>query len=88
MDSFKWTILKNQLVGNTLYFINKDIDLETVMHHSVSKCYLTDNLKKFAKIHYKNKTNLLINFEKYLMRSKIMKLKKNNQQYECLQKLK
>ena len=49
----------------------------TVIHNSLTKCYLTDNLKKFASRHYKNEVNLLINFEKYLMRGKIMKLKKN-----------
>ena len=77
LDSFKWAIMRNQLVGNTLHYINNDIDLGTVIHNSLTKCHPKDNLKQFASRHYKNEVNLLINFEKYLMRGKIMKLKKN-----------
>ena len=77
LDSFKWAILKNQLVGNTLHFINKEVDLGTIIHNSLTKFYPKDNLKKFAIRHYKSEVNLLINFKKYLMNGKIMKLKKN-----------
>ena len=70
LDSFKWAIMKNQLVGNTLHFINNDIDLGKVVYCEVTKCYLKDNLKKFDKRHYQNEDKMLINFEKKFKKKK------------------
>ncbi len=76
LDSFKWAIIKNQLVGNTLHFINNDIDLGKIVYSEITKCYSKDSLKKFAKRHYENEVKMLINFEKNIKKKKIINLRK------------
>lgn len=76
LDSFKWAIFNNRIVGNTLHYINKEVDLGTIISHKVTPLFINDNLDSFAERHYREEINMLINFEYYLENSSKLNLKK------------
>ena len=66
----------NKLQKNWEYpsFIDKNVDLGKIISHKVTKLYKSDNLFSFAKRHYLNEINMLINFDKYIKTPNIIKL--------------
>ena len=76
LDSFKWAILKNNLIVNTLHFIDKEIDEGKILHQKLTKIYKSDTIKTLAKRHYKNEIDLLINFDYHMKKKRIYKLTK------------
>ncbi len=76
LDSLKWALLKQKLVGNTLHFIDKNIDSGKIISHSITPIFKNDNLNLIARRHYKLELFMLINFEKYFKKKIIYKLKK------------
>ena len=76
LDSFKWAIINSKKIGNTLHFIDKNVDLGRIISHKVTKLYKSDNLFSFAKRHYLNEINMLINFDKHIKTPNIIRLKK------------
>ena len=68
LDSFKWAIDEKLPVGNTLHFINSDIDKGTIIYQETTLVKNTDTLESFAARHYQAEIRLLIDFEKYLFR--------------------
>ena len=64
MDAVKWSIFRGNLVGNSLHFINSDIDKGTLIHQEISKFSPKCSLKQFYKFHYHQEIHMLINFEK------------------------
>ena len=65
-------------MGNTLHYIDKNVDLGQIISHKVTKLYKNDTLATFAKRHYLNEINMLVNFDKYFKSPNIIKLTKKN----------
>jgi phosphoribosylglycinamide formyltransferase-1 len=76
LDSFKWAIFNNFKVGNTLHFIDSKIDQGRIITQKLTKLAKSDTILTFAKRHYLEEINLLINFDFYLQNKNIFKLKK------------
>lgn len=74
LDSFKWSILKGNPVGNTLHLIDDKVDHGEVLHHHMTEEYASDDLQTFADRHYLNEIDLLANFDRYLPRGNVMRL--------------
>ena len=75
LDAVKWSIFRGNLVGNSLHFINSDIDKGTLIHQEISKFSPKCSLKQFYKFHYHQEIHMLINFEKFIKHGKKLKLK-------------
>ena len=60
LDSFKWAIKNLFKIGNTLHYIDENVDLGKIISHKVTKLYAKDTLTSFAKRHYYNEINMLI----------------------------
>ena len=68
LDSFKWAIDENLPVGNTLHFIDRDVDKGAIIYQEATLVKSTDTLESFAARHYQAEIRLLVDFEKYLLR--------------------
>ncbi len=77
LDSFKWSILKNRILGNTLHFIDKNVDLGKIIFQKKTPILKSDNFQRLAKRHYNIEIEMLVNFESYVQKPRIFKLKKN-----------
>tara|TARA_B100001059_G_C17656664_1_gene487337 strand:+ start:220 stop:888 length:669 start_codon:yes stop_codon:yes gene_type:complete len=75
LDSFKWSILNNQTLGNTLHFIDKEIDSGKIIYHKKTPIFESDNYQLLAKRHYDMEIDMLVNFEKYIKKPIINKFK-------------
>ena len=76
LDSFKWAIYNNEKIGNTLHYIDRQVDYGKIISHKVTPVLKSDNINSLAKRHYKEEVKMLINFEKYINKPKIIKFKK------------
>jgi hypothetical protein len=74
LDAFKWAIYNNLPVGNTLHFIDHQVDLGKVFHHEITDVFPEDDLASFAERHYTAEIHLLSNFDSYLQRETILNL--------------
>jgi phosphoribosylglycinamide formyltransferase-1 len=74
LDAFKWAIYNDLPVGNTLHFINHQVDLGKVFHHQITDAFPEDDLASFAERHYTAEIHLLSNFDSYLQRGTILDL--------------
>ena len=79
LDSLKWAIIKLKKVGNSLHYIDKNVDLGRVISHKATKLLKKDTLKSFSDRHYNNEIKMLINFEKYLSKPQLIKLRKKKE---------
>lgn len=75
LDSFKWSILNNQMIGNTLHFIDNKIDSGKIISHIKTPIFNNDDFETLAKRHYDFEINMLVNFENYFKKQNIYKLK-------------
>ena len=66
LDSFKWAIYHRQPVGNTLHFIDREVDKGDIVSIVPTPVYPSDTLRDFANRHYAFEIDMLINFEKHL----------------------
>lgn len=78
LDAFKWAILNNEPLGNTLHFIDKEVDYGTIISHKITPVFKDDTINELAKRHYDEEVKMLINFEHHLKSPKIIKLKQQN----------
>jgi len=76
LDSLKWSIYKKRLIGNTLHFIDKNIDSGKIISHNLTTVNINDNLIDLSTRHYSNEIFMLVNFELFLVNKKIIRLKK------------
>jgi phosphoribosylglycinamide formyltransferase 1 len=74
LDAFKWAIYDDLPVGNTLHFIDHQVDLGKVFHHQITNVFPEDDLASFAERHYTAEIHLLSNFDSYLQRGTILDL--------------
>lgn len=66
LDSFKWAIFKNRLVGNTLHIIDEHADAGNVLAQDATPVFEGDSLETFARRHYEREIWLLSNFDTVL----------------------
>jgi acetyltransferase-like isoleucine patch superfamily enzyme len=65
LDSFKWAIRNKLKVGNTLHYIDSNIDYGRIIFQKKTPLYLNDSLSSFSERHYQEEISLLSNFIKY-----------------------
>jgi phosphoribosylglycinamide formyltransferase-1 len=66
LDAFKWAIHDDLPIGNTLHFIDHQLDLGEVFHHQITDIFPEDNLASFAERHYMAEIHLLSHLDSYL----------------------
>jgi phosphoribosylglycinamide formyltransferase-1 len=66
LDSFKWAIYNDIDLGNTLHYINDEVDSGEIISVIPTHVYKTDTIETLARRHYENEINALINFEYHL----------------------
>lgn len=67
LDAFKWSIFDMQPIGNTLYYINENIDSGEIISIVQTPIFITDSLETFARRHYEMEINVLSNFHSFLI---------------------
>lgn len=66
LDAFKWAIINKKPVGNTLHFIDKNVDDGDVIAVKQTPLYEDDTLSSFSKRHYEEEIKMLSNYKYYL----------------------
>ncbi|MDP0590090.1 MAG: formyltransferase family protein [Candidatus Endonucleobacter bathymodioli] len=66
LDSFKWAIYNDISLGNTLHYIDKNVDSGEIISVIPTTVYKTDSLETLCRRHYENEIKMLSNFESYL----------------------
>jgi phosphoribosylglycinamide formyltransferase-1 len=66
LDSFKWAILHQQPLGNTLHRIDEKADAGEVIAYRETPVFSTDELAILAERHYENEIWMLVNFDRLL----------------------
>lgn len=66
LDAFKWAIYNNDPVGNSLHFIDENVDSGEIIAIKQTPVYAEDTLENFAARHYELEINMMANFEYYL----------------------
>lgn len=66
LDSFKWAIIHNKPVGNTLHFIDKNVDDGDIIAVKQTPLYEDDTLTSFSERHYAEEIKMLSNYKYYL----------------------
>ena len=66
LDSFKWAIYHDRDVGNTLHFIDENVDMGKIVAHRITPVFSEDTLETFSRRHYELEIDMLSNFEYYL----------------------
>ena len=66
LDAFKWAVLDNRPLGNTLHYIDEAVDMGEVISVEPTPVYKTDSLERLARRHYECEIEMVVNFERYL----------------------
>lgn len=66
VDAFKWSILKNIELGNTLHIIDKNIDSGYFLFFKKLKVFKNDNFTKVCNRMYRDEIKLMSNFINYI----------------------
>ncbi len=66
LDAFKWAILDQQPIANSLHFIDAEADAGEVFAQSATPLFRTDSLERFALRHYELEIIMMINFRHHL----------------------
>lgn len=74
LDSFKWAILDFVPVGNTLHFIDENIDAGEIVFQSETALYENDTIETFAARHYDCEIEMLADFESYVTQASYFSL--------------
>ena len=77
LDSFKWAIRNKLIVGNTLHFIDSNIDYGRIIYQKKTPLYTNDSLLSFSERHYQEEISIISNFIKYINININYKKKKN-----------
>jgi phosphoribosylglycinamide formyltransferase 1 len=70
LDSFKWSIVDQLPLGNTLHFIDEEADAGEVLAIRPTALFETDSLETLARRHYEQEIDLLSHFDLYLGEAK------------------
>jgi phosphoribosylglycinamide formyltransferase-1 len=66
LDSFKWAVIENKPIGNTLHFIDENVDAGEIISVKQTPVYKNDTLSSFAERHYTNEIDMLANYNHHL----------------------
>lgn len=66
LDAFKWSIINNMPIGNTLHFIDKNVDDGEIIAVKQTPLYEDDTLYSFSERHYAEEIEILSNYKYYL----------------------
>lgn len=66
LDAFKWAIIDQMPIGNTLHFIDAEADAGKVFAQAPTPLFETDTLDSFARRHYECEIDMMIGFNHYL----------------------
>lgn len=66
LDAFKWAILNQQKMGNTLHRIDERADAGEVIAYRDTPLFQSDDMRTFADRHYENEIWMLANFDRLL----------------------
>lgn len=66
LDAFKWAIFELLQVGNTLHFIDEDIDSGRIISRKKTLVFSEDTIDTFAARHYTEEIRMLSDFDLYL----------------------
>lgn len=66
LDSFKWAIYEGKEVGNTLHYIDKEVDKGEILAIKNTSVYLNDSLETFASRHYREEIRMLVNYKDFI----------------------
>ena len=66
LDAFKWAIIHQEPVGNTLHYIDEGVDQGEIVAVVKTPLYRSDSLESFARRHYEREIGIMCAFEEYL----------------------
>lgn len=66
LDAFKWAIYDLDPVGNSLHYIDAEVDAGEVIAVVATPVYMNDTLGKFAKRHYEREIEMMANYDFYI----------------------
>lgn len=66
LDSFKWAIYHQRPLGNTLHFIDKEVDKGEVVSVLPTPVYPSDTPESLARRHYALEIGMLVDFERHM----------------------
>lgn len=66
LDSFKWAIYNNTPMGNTLHYIDENVDSGEIVSIIPTTVYKTDSLDTLSRRHYESEIKMLSRFEGYI----------------------
>lgn len=69
LDAFKWAVLEKIPIGNTLHYIDENVDHGQVIFIKETELITTDTIESFALKHYLSEIEMLVNFERYICES-------------------
>lgn len=70
LDAFKWAILQQQPVENSLHFIDAQTDAGTLVARLPTPLFASDTLQKFAARHYEIEIDMMLDFEAHVERAR------------------
>lgn len=66
LDAFKWSIYNMQPVGNTLHYIDENVDKGEIITVLPTPVFVTDSLETLARRHYENEIRILSSYQYYM----------------------
>lgn len=72
LDSFKWAVLKELPLGNTLHKIDEHVDAGEVIYQLSTPVFAEDDLKTLARRHYENEIWMLTNFDRLIAEPSVL----------------
>lgn len=66
LDAFKWAILDGNEIGNTLHFIDNEVDSGEVIACLRTEVFADDTLETLARRHYENEIAMMSAFAEYI----------------------
>jgi len=66
LDAFKWAIYKDNPLGVTLHYIDKDVDRGEIIAVESTAVYASDTIETLARRHYENEIEMTSNFKYYM----------------------
>tara|TARA_B100000579_G_C22848758_1_gene866012 strand:+ start:8493 stop:9659 length:1167 start_codon:yes stop_codon:yes gene_type:complete len=66
LDAFKWSIKSKEILGNTLHYVDENIDMGKIIYQNITPILNSDTLEDAAKRHYDSEVSMLSNFSNYV----------------------
>lgn len=66
LDAFKWAIYDLDPVGNSLHYIDAEVDAGEVIAVLATPVYIHDTLEEFARRHYEREIEMMANYDTYI----------------------